>query len=354
MNDVATQQQWVAHLVATFGKAARGGVRYYGTDNEVSIAHGTHADIQPAGMHADIFRDKVLAYSAMVKAADRKALVVGPEEWGPLALLYSGYDQQTGGKTDHDGLQAGMDYIPWLLKEWKKTGRPVDVFSTHYYPQRGEFSDDVSPAMQAMRNRSTRELWDPAYQSESWLGDVFGVVKFIPRLKQALAKHYYKDTPIALTEYNWGAENHINGATAQADLLGIFGREGVSIATRWETPARDTPTFKAMQLYRNYDGQNSGFGDTSLPAKVPDPDVLAAFAARRSSDDALTVMLINKVPEENEVRLDLSGAKAGKVRLYQLTAENRIRKLPVESYDGGKFAITVPPQSITLCVLSER
>ena len=41
---------------------------------------------------------------------------------------------------------------------------------------------------------------------------------------------YYPGTPIGITEYNWGAEDHINGATAQADILGIFGREGLDMA----------------------------------------------------------------------------------------------------------------------------
>ena len=39
--------------------------------------------------------------------------------------------------------------------------RLLDVFTVHYYPQGGEFSDDVSTAMQLRRNRSTRSLWDP-------------------------------------------------------------------------------------------------------------------------------------------------------------------------------------------------
>src|SRR4030095_1733755 len=80
------------------------------------------------------------------------------------------------------------------------------------------------------------------------------------------ADTYYPGTQAGITEYNWGAENHINGATAQADILGIFGREGLDLAARWTTPATTTPTFKAMKMYRNYDGNRSTFGDTSVPA----------------------------------------------------------------------------------------
>ena len=38
---------------------------------------------------------------------------------------------------------------------------------------------------------------------------------------------------IAITEYNYGGNNHISGAIAQADVLGIFGREGVFAANFW-------------------------------------------------------------------------------------------------------------------------
>jgi hypothetical protein len=80
---------------------------------------------------------------------------------------------------------------------------------------------------------------------------------------------YYPGRPIAITEYNWGAEDHINGATTQADIYGIFGREGLDIGARWTTPDAATPTYKAMKLYRNYDGAKSGFGDTSVRPPCP-------------------------------------------------------------------------------------
>src|SRR5262249_17984747 len=147
-----------------------------------------------------------------------------------------------------------------------------------------------SAAMQQKRNRSTRSLWDPAYVDESWIGDT---VKLIPRLR-AWVNTYYPGTAIGVTEYNWGAEGHINGATAQADILGIFGREGLDAAARWTTPASNTPTYKAIRMFRNYDGNHSTFGDVSVGAVAPNPDLIAAFAAQRSTDGALTVMIISK------------------------------------------------------------
>src|SRR5207253_4684326 len=93
------------------------------------------------------------------------------------------------------------------------------------------FSDNVTASMQLIRNKSTRSLWDPNYTDQSWIADK---VQLIPRLRNWANTYYYPGTPIAITEYNWGAEGHINGATTQADILGIFGREALDLATRWE------------------------------------------------------------------------------------------------------------------------
>src|SRR5213079_2156078 len=104
----------------------------------------------------------------------------------------------------------------------------------------------------------------------------------------------YPGTQIGITEYNWGAENDPNGATAQADILGIFGREGLDLATRWTTPPTGSPAYEAIKLYRNYDGKGSAFGDLSVQVSVPNPDNVSAFAAMRSSDSVMTIAVINK------------------------------------------------------------
>src|SRR6185295_17500358 len=111
-----------------------------------------------------------------------------------------------------------------------------------------------------------------------------------PRLRNWGDTYYYAGTPIGITEYNWGAEGHINGATTQADIFGIFGREGLNLASRWTTPDTSTPTYKAIKMYRNYDGNKSTFGDVSVSAGGTNPDQVAVFAAERSGDAALTIM----------------------------------------------------------------
>lgn len=355
----AFQKAFVQYLTNRWGLSGRGGVPYYIMDNEHSLWQSTHQDVHPVGATMAEIRDKILDYAGQVKATDPNALVLAPEEWGWSGYLYSGYDQQYGSQHGWSSFpdraaQGGWDYLPWLLDQLHQHAtntnqRLLDYFTVHYYPQGGEYGNDTSSSMQLLRNRSTRSLWDTNYVDATWINDV---VKLIPRLKSWVAA-YYPGTKTGLTEYNWGAESHINGATAQADVLGIFGREGLDLATRWTTPAAATPTYKATKLYRNYDGNRSTFGDTSIRASVPNPDNLSAFAALRSSDGALTVMVINKqLAAGADLALNLTNFPAGTpVQAWQLNSSNAISRLGNLALAGTALATTVPPQSITLFVV---
>jgi len=344
-------------LMQKFGAANQGGVSYYLLDNEHSIWHETHRDTHPAGASMDEVLSRIRRYASMIRSTDPGAQIVGPEESGWTGYFFSGKDQQSGNWTHPADRSAhgGMDYVPWLLQQIRQseqsTGtRLLDVFSLHYYPQSNEYSSDVSQATQLLRNQSTRSLWDPAYTDKSWIADK---VMLIPRMKSWVSQ-YAPGLKIALTEYSWGADQHINGATAQADVLGILGREGVDIATRWTAPSLGSPTFKAFQMYRNYDGQMSAFGDQSVKASVPDPDQLSAFAAVRSSDGALTVMVINKdLNNARPISLKLShfGNGSGASQRWQLTSSNQITASSQQAYTGAQINDKVPAQSITLYVI---
>jgi len=361
-NSTVIQRGWIDHLVTRWGIADNGGLRYYILDNEPSLWHETHRDVHPTGASLDDVRDYMVAYAREVKNADPGASVIGPEEWGWLGTRLSGYDQWYGatqGWRDWSLLpdraaHGQMDYLPWLLQQLRQQSlndgrRLLDVLTAHYYPQGGEFSDDTSSAMQARRNRSTRSLWDPAYVDESW---VASVVRYIPQLRDWVDT-YYPGTKIGITEYNWGAEAHINGATTQADIYGIFGREGLDMGARWTTPAASTPTYKAMRLYRNYDGNRSTFGDVSVRTiSSANPDTLSVFGAQRTSDNAATVMIVNKVPTSSAVAVTLASfAPGGAAQIYQLTSTNTIARLADIAVPASALSLTVPGQSVTLLVV---
>jgi len=352
------QQDWVKHIVGQWGTAAKGGVGYYMMDNESSLWHSTHRDVHPTGLKMDEYLAKVLDYAAKIRAVDPTAKIVAPEEWGWGGYQYSGYDQQYGSIHGWSNLpdrkaHNNQDYMPWLLgalkaDDTKNNRKSIDVFSLHYYPQGGEFSEDVSTATQLKRNRSTRSLWDPNYVDETWVNSV---VQLIPRMKGWVANNY-PGLPTAITEYNWGAEMHINGATAQADVLGIFGREGLDMATHWPTPNPAGPAYKACKLYRNYDGLGGAFGDVSVSATAPDPDNVSAFAALRKSDGALTLMVINKslTTTATPTLPLLNFVHTGVAHVYQLTSTNQITNLSDLKFNTYQPKASLPAQSVTLYV----
>nr|AHL27901.1 cellulase [uncultured bacterium] len=355
-NNSFIQQQWVQSIVNRWGPADNGGLKYYILDNEHSIWHSTHRDVQPTGARMSEVLAKMIDYASKIKAVDPGAKVIGPEEWGWSGYIFSGYDQQYGSRNGWSFLpdraaNGGIDYLPYLLTGLKNDGRHLlDIFTVHYYPQGGEFSDNTRTSMQLLRNRSTRSLWDPNYVDQTWINDR---VQLIPRLKNWVNTYYYPGTPVGITEYNWGAEGHINGATAQADILGIFGREGLDMGARWTTPAASTPTYKAIKMYRNYDGAKSTFGDVSVAASGPNPDNVAVFAAERTSDGALTVMVISKyLSGSTPVTVNVANfAPASPAQVYQLTSSNAINRLADLNVSGSSVSLTVPQQSITLLAI---
>ena len=360
-NNSSLQKAWVQHLQWWWGTASNGGVRHYILDNEPSRWYSTHRDVHPTGASMEEVRNKTIDYAARVKEAEPDALVVGPEEWGWRGYFYSGFDQQWHADHPWDEVypdreaHAGWDYLPWFLDQMRQnhqaTGRRLlDAFSVHYYPEGGEVSDDVSTAMQLRRNRSTRSLWDPNYVDES---PIAAQVKLVPRLREWV-NAYYPGTKTAITEYSWGAENHMNGATAQADVLGIFGREGLDMATRGAAPGYGTPAYNAIKMYRNYDGLRSTFGDVGVAATGPDPDQLSAFAAQRTSDGALTVMVVNKALAGNTpVTINFANFTAtGVAQVWQLSAAAAgIQRKADIGVPGSTVAATVPAQSVTLFVI---
>ena len=369
-NSAAIEQAWVQHFVSTFGPSTNAtGIKYYILDNEPSLWFATHRDVHPRPPTCQEIFDKVVTYANAIRAADPGARIAGFEEWGFSAMYMSGFDQANGvsaANSDYN-THGQMYYYPWLLQQVQayrqQTGvQLIDYLTVHGYNQTPDGSDD-SLSGQRLRNQETRILWDPNFKDSAWWGNIGingGVVAYIPTLK-AWINQYCPGLKIGITEYNWGDEANLNGATTQADVLGIYGREGVDLATRWglakntgATPATYYVTALASRIYRNYDGRNSGFGDTSVAAIVANPDFLSAFAAVRSSDGALTVMVINKQQGRTPVTVNLANFPTnGSTQVWQINSatQTAITHLPDSAITGNAITATVPSQSITLYVV---
>ena len=356
---------WVNYLVKTYGKASNGGVAFYNLDNEPDIWFSTHRDIAPVGLTYTQLITISQQYAAAIKAADPSALTLGPVVDGWTYYWNSPHDGQLGlwSTTPDRNAHGGLPLLPWYLQqmqayETKNKVRLLDYLDVHYYP--AENGVTLSPAgdaaTQALRLQSTRSLWDPTYVDQSWIasaGPNGGIVQLIPLLR-GWVNSYYPGTKLAISEYNWGAPESINGALAQADVLGIFGREGLDLATLWSPPTVNQPLAYAFRMYRNYDGVGGKFGDTSVSAVSSSQDQLAIYGSENSSNGALTLMVINKTGGSLTAPLTLSHFTAsGTVQswLYSAGALNQIVHQPDQTIKNNAISGVFPANSITLYVI---
>jgi hypothetical protein len=351
------QKPWVQHLVKTHGTAANGGVQIYQMDNEPSGWGNTHRDVHPEATSYDELRDRTYQYASMVKATDPTAKVLGPSDFGWPVYVDSGVK---GDREKHGGIWFARWYLQQMRAyEQQKGVRILDYFDEHYYPSADEGCLANCPAgdakTQALRLRSTRSLWDSTYSDESWLGKYNPPLTILPRFRQWI-KEDYPGTKIAITEYNWGGIESMNGALAEADVLGIFGREQVDLATLWGPPKSSEPTAYTFRMYMNYDGKGGKYGDTWVRSHSTDQGLLAIYGAQRTSDGTLTLVIINKTAKNLTSNLSLKGFQAaGKAQVYTYSGANlqaivRQEDLGVSATD---FRATYPANSITLVAIAK-
>lgn len=354
-------QGWMTHLIGKYGSASAGGVRLYNLDNEPMLWNSTHRDVHPDPASYDEMRDRTYAYASAIKATDPASLTLGPVVWGWTAYFYSALDAAPGGSWWLNPLDRiahnNIPFIEWYLQQMQDYHdthgvRILDYVDVHLYPQQDgvALGSAGSAATQAMRLRSTRQLWDPTYTDESWIDEP---VRLIPRMKDWVTSRY-PGTLTAVTEYNWGGHEHINGALAQADVLGIFGREGLDLACLWGPPAVDQPCAFAFRMYRNYDGLGGKFGDVSISSTSTDQSRLAIYGAIRTVDQALTVIIINKTSQPITSQITVQNSSTGNIAevfRYSSVNLNEIIQEPDQMISPGGFSASFPGNSITLFVI---
>jgi mannan endo-1,4-beta-mannosidase len=231
----------------------------------------------------------------------------------------------------------------------------------HWYPEmKGRkriTEDDESRKTIDARVAAPRSLWDPTFREPSWIGDQWGKpVRLIPWLKELVDKRY-PGTKLSITEYNFGSGDHVSGGIAQADVLGIFGREGVYLASYWGNGAGVGPLPKyiaaAFALYQNYDGHGGHFGDTEVAATNGNLVKASIYAATDSKvPGRLTVLVLNKDQRANyQARIELIGAACSSAKGYRFDSNSPdLHAVPPAAVSGGELTATVPALSATLFV----
>lgn len=332
---------------------------FYCLDNEPALWASTHEAIQREPVSYKEVADKNIEFAQAIKSAAPKAEVFGFVGYGYNAFinLQDAPDSRTNGV-----------FIDYYLKRMAKAEREfgkrlVDVLDIHWYPEAKDnpgnriTSESGDAEIARARVQAPRSLWDDGYIENSWITDVTGEpVCLLPWLFEKIDKNY-PGTKLAISEYYFGGSNHISGGIAQADFLGIIGREGVFAATLWPMGGvRDSYIEAAFDMYLNYDGNGSHFGDISVLAETDDFEGSSVYASLFSDDpDKMVIIAINKTNGWTQAMIDIksSGNLFRNVDTF-LLSEAYPDPERIGSFEAEAEMLTVDlaPNSVTCLVLT--
>jgi uncharacterized protein (TIGR03437 family) len=376
--DAAYPGEWISYLMNRYGPGNAGGVTLWSMDNEPEWWYGVHIDIYQSPATYDDMLARNLRLAQAVKAVDPAALITGPVAAGWPGYFYSRADFQSGWNTppyqywDNPTDQKAHGGVPWVeyylqqmqAFEQQHGYRLLDAVDIHGYITPDTLTDTPGDtATETLRMTSTRALWDPTYivpnatagDNEYDANGNLTAPQLIPRMHQWVDQNY-PGTKLAITEYMWHALGTITGAIAQADILGIFGREALDYGTLWGPPATTDPGAFAFKIFLNYDGNGSQFGGTSVSATTSDPDTLSIFAAQRT-DSALTVLVLNKTTGNISDSISLANfTPAGTAQVWQYSQANPmsiVRQTSDINVGGNSLTATFPAYSMTLIVIPQ-
>jgi hypothetical protein len=330
------QDEFVNYLKQMFGAAGKAPV-FFDLDNEPNYWVGTHPEVWPftaalpcqqgTVTYDDIVgRDKTFA--AAIKQVWPAAKVFGPVVAGDGLIYAHSYNADPHYPTEF------LDYyLAQMSAAATAAGQPMlDALDVHYY------NTSSTPA-QCLDN--PRMFWDPSYTSLSasatdaidmgWSGvnNYFDTAwyprKIVPRLLAKIAASYTASPApgLSFSEYNSGCETSIEGGLAEADDLGVFGREGVFAATAWPLQSlTKNYLVAAFDAYRSYDGAGAVVGDTAVYATTNDAPKTSVYAFTSSSGGSgVDLVAINKTAAALPVTITFAGGPTlATAKLYQLVA----------------------------------
>lgn len=302
-------------------------------------------------------------YADAIKDVEPNAMVFGPVNYGWQGMV--NFQGASDAGTHGDFLNY---YLAQLAAAESTYGhRLVDVLDIHWYPEAGannsggtwtRVTDDSTDAnVVAARLQAPRSLWDPNYTENSWIAQysTLGPVRLLPRLQDKINANY-PGTKMAITEYYYGGGDHISGGIAQADALGVFGREGLFAATLWKLGSTSHSfIYGGFEMFRNYNGANGSFGNTSIEATNPDAASYSVYASVDAGNpDRMVLVVINKTNQSRTAGIAVTHtAQFNVAEVYQLTSANsqpqRVSDINITLTNA--FQYTMPANSVTTIVL---
>jgi glycosyl hydrolase family 44 len=345
---------------------------FYDLDNEPGLWDDTHPRIHPNKATFAELRDKTIANASAIKDVDPTAKIFGPGGFGWSDFV------DLNGAPDSNAMQppntgtGKLHFQQWLLQEVaaeeaRQHRTLLDVLDMHWYPEaRGggvritaEGALNNTAAVAAARVQAPRSLWDPTYTESSWITDCCsgGPIQLLNRVQSDI-NQYKPGTKMAITEYNYGGGNDISGAIAEADALGIFGKKDLYAAAWWsiEGEGNANYTFAAFDMFRNYDGSGSHFGDMAVDATTNNNANSAVYASVDANNpNRMTVVAINRTNQPLSAAIAIADDNRFTLaQVYQLTSAlaGSVRGADLSVGAGNQFMYLMPAMSVTTLVLT--
>jgi len=325
---------------------------FFSLDNEPDLWSSTHAEVHPAATTYAELISKTISFADAIKDVAPNTQIFGPVNYG-----WNGYVNLQNAPD-----AAGRDFQAYYLQQLAQAEatyghRLVDVLDMHWYPEATGggiriTGSDTSDAVVAARLQAPRSLWDPTYTETSWITQwsTLGPIRLLPRMREKISQNY-AGTKLAITEYNYGGGSHISGGIAQADVLGVFGREGVFAANSWALASNETFIQGGFRMFRNFDGANGSFGDVSIRATTDDIAGSSVYASLNSGNaNEMIVVAINKTGAPLASVMNLAGVLPGAtVSAFQLTGASAIPQAVGSTTvtTPQSFSYTLPAYSVT-------
>jgi PKD repeat protein len=369
-------------------RVGSGGEIHISIDNEPDLWFGTHKEIERTQTTYQSYLDRYVASAAAIRDAVPGAILYGPASYGWTG--YVSFQNAPDAPRDAQGnVVATIDdsFLDWFLVHVKDASttagkRLLDVLDLHYYSEAQSsgcansgdngvrvFSDKPAnnDCLVAARVQAARSFGDPAYIETSWITQWMSSslgkgIQLVPRMKAKIAARY-PGTKLSLSEYNFGGGDHISGAIAEAEALGILGRDGAYAAMVWEAGADSSFIRGAFQHYRNYDGAGKSFGDTSVSATSSDQDHVGVYASVDAASDGRLVLVIVHRPTLSNGSLDLKARTVKiqwthsraltKARTWQTTSSSATpQSISAPTVSGSSVTLTLPGMSVTTVELT--
>jgi hypothetical protein len=332
-------------------------------DNEPDLWASTHAEIHPGNPTYEEVVRKTVDYSLAIKHVAPDAIIFGPVNYGWQGFIRLQSAPDSGGRDFQEYYLACM-----RSADEHYNRRLLDVFDVHWYPEalgggKRIVSNDAAAEVAAARMQAPRSLWDPTYKETSWITEesTHGPIGLIPRLKKKIDQ-YYPGTKLAITEYNYGGGKDISGGIAEADVLGIFGREGVFAACQWPMSGDQPFIAAAFRMFVNFDGKRSNFGDESLNATTDRPAETSIYASIANTHTNafpayVALVALNKTTRPINAVFSFSRLTPGaSVEIYQLTGAGPSPRLTGTTSipDPQNFPYELPALSVSTLKISEH